>query len=458
MDFKRLSIRILAGMVRGFSSGARKVLARFDFIPRIFVYSGKFIFKILIFPVYRLFYVLKYKMFSIYSPAKSKMFYFLNKSYLAHILIVVLGLTVMMNAINAEELRTEGFGEQTIIYSVVSKEVPEELTEEYQSSYSGDKILSYLDNSAAVESQMAIDGSSAIEPNDLVTEFSGTTEGGAAVVKPNIIEPIKPEDLSGQVETNIKGILVYTVQPSETISSIAEKFKVSVETILWQNGLTAVSVIKPGKQLEILPVIGVTHKVKSGENIGSIAKKYGVGQDKIISANNLFDINDIKIGQKIIIPGGKMISPYVSKQKYAQNNVPPVSPISKLFLPPTQTIISSGLLWPTSARIITQYYSWRHMAIDIAGPLGTPIYASDDGEVVLSGWSTGYGYNILVDHGNGMRTRYAHNRKLYVEKGDQVIKGQTIAAMGSTGWSTGSHVHFEIIVAGVKKNPLSYVK
>ena len=411
----------------------------------------------MIFPVYRLFYVIKYKIFNVYAPAKSKVFYFLNKSYLAHLLIIIIGFGVMINGLSAEELRAEGFGEQTIIYSVVSKEILEELTEEYQSSFSADKILSYLDNTASVESQKGMVDFDADSPGDMITEFSSLTEGGAAVVKPNIIEPIKHGSI-GPAPTANKGVLVYLVQPGETISAIAEKFKISVETILWQNNLNAKSVIKAGNQLEILSVTGVMHKVKSGENIGSIAKKYKVEQEKIISANNLFDVNDIKIGQKVIIPGGKLIVPYVSKPNLAQKNVPTVSPISKLFLPPTQGILSSGMLWPTSVRIITQYFSWRHMGLDIAGPKGTPLYASDDGEVVLSGWSTGYGYNILIDHGNGRRTRYAHNSKLYVEKGDQVVKGQTIAAMGSTGWSTGSHIHFEVIVGGVKKNPLAYVK
>ena len=457
MDFKQISIKLIARLIRGFSSVAMKVLARFDFIPRIFVYLGKGLFKILIFPVYRLFYVIKYKIFNVYAPAKSKVFYFLNKSYLAHLLIIIIGFGVMINGLSAEELRAEGFGEQTIIYSVVSKEILEELTEEYQSSFSADKILSYLDNTASVESQKGMVDFDADSPGDMITEFSSLTEGVAAVVKPNIIEPIKHGSI-GPAPTANKGVLVYLVQPGETISAIAEKFKISVETILWQNNLNAKSVIKAGNQLEILSVTGVMHKVKSGENIGSIAKKYKVEQEKIISANNLFDVNDIKIGQKVIIPGGKLIVPYVSKPNLAQKNVPTVSPISKLFLPPTQGILSSGMLWPTSVRIITQYFSWRHMGLDIAGPKGTPLYASDDGEVVLSGWSTGYGYNILIDHGNGRRTRYAHNSKLYVEKGDQVVKGQTIAAMGSTGWSTGSHIHFEVIVGGVKKNPLAYVK
>ena len=457
MDFKQISIKLVARTIRGFSSVAMRVLARFDFIPRIFVCFGKWLFKIFIFPAYRLFYVVKYKIFNVYSPAKSKVFYFLNKGYLAHILIVSIGFAVMINGLNAEELRADGFGEQTIVYSVVSEEVLEELTEEYQSSFFADKILSYLDNTASVESRKDIVDFGPDYTGDMITEFSSLTEGGAAVVKPNIIEPIKLGSI-GSAPTANKGALVYLVQPGETISAIAEKFKISVETILWQNNLNAKSVIKAGNQLEILPMTGVMHKVKNGENIGSIAKKYNIAQEKIISANNLFDVNDIKIGQKVIIPGGKLIVPYISKPNLAQKNVPIVSPISKLFLPPAQGILSSGILWPSSARIITQYFSWRHMGLDIAGPKGTPLYASDDGEVVLSGWSTGYGYNVLVDHGNGMRTRYAHASKLYVEKGDQVVKGQTIAAMGSTGWSTGSHIYFEIIVAGVKKNPLAYIK
>ncbi|MEK7512243.1 MAG: LysM peptidoglycan-binding domain-containing protein, partial [Patescibacteria group bacterium] len=291
MDFKRFSVKIIAGLVRGFSSVAMRILARFDFIPRTFVSVGKGLFGIFVFPAYRLFYVIKYKAFNVYSPAKSKVFYFLNKSYLAHVLIIVIGFAVMINGLSAEELRSEGFGEQTIIYSVVSKEILEELTEEYQSSFSADKILSYLDKSAVMESQKGIIDYGSDLPEEMVTEFSSTTEGGAAVVKPNIIQPIKLENI-GAMPTSVKGIFVYTVQAGETISAIADKFKVSVETILWQNNLTAKSMIKAGMQLEILPVAGVVHKVKNGENIGSIAKKYNVSQDKIISANNLFDVND----------------------------------------------------------------------------------------------------------------------------------------------------------------------
>ena len=132
--------------------------------------------------------------------------------------------------------------------------------------------------------------------------------------------------------------------------------------------------------------------------------------------------------------------------------------ITKLFQQPQNVVAGDGFVWPAGVRRISQYYSWRHTGLDIAGPTGTNIYAMDSGVVTFSGVSNGYGYNILVDHGNGMKTRYAHASKLYVEKGETVTKGQVIMAMGSTGWSTGPHLHFEVIVNGAKKNPLSYIK
>ncbi|MBT5338135.1 M23 family metallopeptidase [Candidatus Falkowbacteria bacterium] len=456
MQIKRIFIKILAGFFRGFATLSRSVFARCKFITRFFETIGKGVFRYLFFPVYRLFYIFKYKVLNIYAPAHSKVYYILNKTYLVHVVIVVIGLAVVVNSINAQELREGNFGERTIIYSVVTKELMEELTEETQIVETSDQVLSYLDNTASVGSSGGSE-SDILASDQLVTEFSTITEGGAAVVKPNIIEPIKIEDLPQVTTPSRSRIIEYTVLPGETVSAIAEKFNISVETILWQNNLGVRSLIRPGDDLEILPTSGIAHKVSRGENIGSIAKKYNVESEKIVSYNNLFDVNDIKIGQYLIIAGGKKISPYISKPSYA-GSVPSVSPISKLFIPPSQNVVSSGMLWPTSVRRISQYYSWRHTGLDIAGPKGTPLYASESGKVTYSGWSNGYGYNVMIDHGNGTKTRYAHASKLYVSKGDSVVKGQTIAAMGSTGWSTGSHIHFEVIVSGGKKNPLSYVK
>ena len=100
----------------------------------------------------------------------------------------------------------------------------------------------------------------------------------------------------------------------------------------------------------------------------------------------------------------------------------------------------------------------RHYGLDIANKTGTPLYAADSGTVESAGWGAGYGYNIVIDHGGGKKTRYAHMSKFYVEKGAKVSKGMPIGEMGSTGWSTGPHIHFEVIINGKKYNPLNYIK
>ncbi|MDD4271639.1 MAG: M23 family metallopeptidase, partial [Patescibacteria group bacterium] len=119
---------------------------------------------------------------------------------------------------------------------------------------------------------------------------------------------------------------------------------------------------------------------------------------------------------------------------------------------------SNKLAWPTVGARLTQYFSWRHYAIDIANKTGTPIYACDAGVVEVAGWGTGYGNQIVIDHGGGRKSRYAHMSKFYVGKGEVVKKGEAIGLMGSTGWSTGPHLHFEYIINGVKYNPLNYLK
>jgi murein DD-endopeptidase MepM/ murein hydrolase activator NlpD len=118
------------------------------------------------------------------------------------------------------------------------------------------------------------------------------------------------------------------------------------------------------------------------------------------------------------------------------------------------------MIWPTPGRRITQYYSWSHQGLDIGDKIGTPLYAADDGVVIIAqgGWNGGYGNTILLDHGGGKRTRYGHASKLFVKVGDEVKKGETIAAMGSTGRSTGPHLHFEVLVNGTRYNPLNYIK
>ena len=261
-------------------------------------------------------------------------------------------------------------------------------------------------------------------------------------------------------DSNRPEIIYYTVANGDTISSIANKFQISVNTILWSNNLTAFSLIRPGDNLTILPVSGTVYTVKSGDTVGRVALKFGVEESSIFQYNNIKNANGLVIGKTIIIPGGKKISdivvvvksPVVIKVSNA------VAVIEKLINPKKATPSGSSMLWPTEGHTITQYFSWRHTGLDIANRVGTPLYASEDGTVEFSGWSNGYGNNVVINHGGGKKTRYAHASKLFVKVGEKVDRGEQIAAMGSTGNSTGPHVHFEVMLNGVKYNPLSYIR
>ncbi len=249
-------------------------------------------------------------------------------------------------------------------------------------------------------------------------------------------------------------IITYTVQRGDSISTIARKFGIKVKTILWENNLSSYSIIRPGDKLRILPIDGVTHKVKNGENLSYIAKKYDTEAKEILKANKLADASYLKIGQELLIPNGKKITTTYKPKTYSG-----FTAIQKIVKAPNSTNITANkMAWPTVGHRITQYFSWRHNGLDIANKIGTPIYAADAGVVEFAKWGRGYGMEILINHGGGKKTRYAHLSKFFVKKGQKVSKGETIGAMGSTGWSTGPHIHFEVIINGKRYNPLNYIK
>lgn len=241
----------------------------------------------------------------------------------------------------------------------------------------------------------------------------------------------------------------YIVQEGDTLSDIAARFGISIETILWENKLSLRSLLKPGMSLTILPVSGISHIVRRGETIGTIARRYKVEEREILEFNEIADTTIIAVGNKLIIPEG---APPAVPRPVTPRPVGPTLP------PPPVLVSGKGMIVPATYRRISQWFTYRHSGIDMAGPRGTPIHAALDGVVVFSGWARGYGYSILIDHGNGLATRYAHDAKNFVTKGERVERGQTIALMGSTGRSTGPHVHFETIVNGRFVNPLRYIK
>jgi murein DD-endopeptidase MepM/ murein hydrolase activator NlpD len=287
-----------------------------------------------------------------------------------------------------------------------------------------------------------------------VSELGTNIAGGLAITKPIIIPGAT---IAGE---NRQEIINYIIKPGDSLSSIAYNYNVSINTIMWSNNMTLRSIIRPGDTILIPPVTGVVHTIKSGDTLGKLALKYAVDEEKIIKFNMLADGGKIlTAGEKIMIPDGIMpqtviIQPTRTYNSYASISTPANS---------NQAVSVSGFVWPSAVRTITQYYSWRHAAIDIAGPLNSANYATKSGTVEVSqcGWNGGYGCYIIINHGGGVKTLYAHNNKILVSVGDYVNTGQTIGLMGNTGnvrGVTGIHLHFEIIVNGAKKNPLGYVR
>ncbi len=294
--------------------------------------------------------------------------------------------------------------------------------------------------------------------SDVSEEKEHLTYSNGALINSNPLNNNDGETVTSEPASR-QEIIYYTVGQGDTISSIANKFQISINTILWSNNLTAFSLIRPGDKLTILPVSGTIYTVKSGDTVGKIARTFGVEENSIFKYNNINGAGGLVIGKTIIIPGGKKLSNTVaSTRTTTKTSTGAAAVIEKLVKPSTGKDSGGSMVWPTSGHRISQYYSWRHTGLDIADKIGTPLYAADAGTVEYSGWSNGYGNNVLINHGNGKKTRYAHASKLYVKVGEKVGRGEQIAAMGSTGWSTGSHIHFEVIVNGVKKNPLSYIK
>jgi len=252
--------------------------------------------------------------------------------------------------------------------------------------------------------------------------------------------------------------LEYSVQDGDTLSVIADKFGVSMDTIRWSNSdkiKSVKTVLKAGDTLMIPPVTGVVHKVRSGETVYSIAKKYDISAQGIVDFPfNEFSNDEtfaLAVGQTLMVPDG--VVPDVQPWS-------PTSGLARVLTPDAGSVSATGSwIWPGSGRITQRYLAW-HKGIDIANKSGGAILAADSGRVVVAGWidNAGYGNRVMVDHGNGYLTLYAHMSKISVKVGQSVKRGDVLGSMGSTGRSTGVHLHFEIRTSGGNVNPFDYLK
>jgi LysM repeat protein len=298
------------------------------------------------------------------------------------------------------------------------------------------------------------------------------------------------EDLAAQSEISFSGIprlaqvhttipsrprqdvIKYTVVDGDTIFGIAEKFGLKPETILWSNYYVLLDdphALKPGQELNILPVDGTYHQWQQGEGLNGISKYYGVTPEDIINypANHLDaatvgDLShpNIAPGTWLVIPGGRR--EFISWS--APLGITRENPASARVLGPGACDPISGgavgygsFIWPSNKHYLSGFDytpSTNHWGIDIAGNEGEAVYATDAGVVVYAGWNNyGYGNMIMIDHGNNFQSLYAHLSAINVGCGQSVGQGDVIGAIGSTGHSSGPHLHFEIRAISSWVNP-----
>ena len=249
-------------------------------------------------------------------------------------------------------------------------------------------------------------------------------------------------------------IIRYVVKPGDTLSSIARRFGISVDTIKWANGLELnPDLLRVGQELIILPVSGVYHVVEEGETLEEIARRYKVKPEEIVNykPNGLKDVNDpLPVDKVLIVPGGE--KPWV----------PPRVSIYSGPIPEASRKGTGRFVWPVSGHITALFgqlvQNKPHRGLDIGSWTGAPVVASDSGYVAFAGWDrTGYGNLVIINHGNGFLTYYAHMSRIFVQRGQSVAQGQRVGAVGCTGNCTGPHLHFEIRYNNVYRNPLGFL-
>jgi len=232
---------------------------------------------------------------------------------------------------------------------------------------------------------------------------------------------------------NVHGsISVYTVRSGDTLSQIAKMFGVSVNTVVWANNIKN-GVIRPGDSLVILPISGVQHIVKKGDTVASIAKKYSADAREVALFNNLSENAKLAVGDEVTIPDGEMAFPA---------SFAPAPRVRGAGGPTYEGYYLRPILGGRKTQGLHGYNG-----VDLASYYGAPVFASAEGEVIVArydGWNGGYGKYIVISHPNGTQTLYSHLSQVITYVGRQVPRGELIGNIGSTGNSTGPHLHFEI--------------
>jgi len=262
-----------------------------------------------------------------------------------------------------------------------------------------------------------------------------------------------------------------TVREGQSLWAIADQYGTTVDALVAANGLQNPDLIRSGTQLVIPGVVGraapaprrpaarpgpgtrlVAVRISEGQTLWDVSRAYGTSVEEIVAANGLSSPDFVRAGQRLLVP---VPAAAVTPRRVATAIAESASSVAS-----SAIALAQGFIWPARGRV-TSAFGWRrwrhHDGIDIAAPYGTPVTAARDGVVIFAGWYYAYGKAVIVDHGDGLQTLYGHNSRLRVRVGQRVRKGDVIANVGSTGNSTGPHLHFEVRINGRAVNPMKYL-
>lgn len=430
---QRAAVFIIAGWFRWIHKNRHQMVMVLVFAGRPAVWTVRFLLRhVFVYP-YRVFLVARR-----FARAAGVTEFARSPRPLVHVAVVAIVIAVSITNLQARAAVAPSAGEKSVFFALVGDE--EELADEE------------LVDEAPARAPRSYWSPDAVEPplfgdvDDINFEdeagLNPPTVAGGAVLQPAF--PVGAPSVAPRNRTEF-----YVVQSGDSLERIANRFGVTISTIIWENKLSVRSIIRPGDRLSIPPVSGVLHTVRKGDTIASIAKRYGTTQEKILAWNVS---RVLAVGDRIVVPDGAPPAPPAP---------PRLAPVRSVIAPSPAAAGTGRMVWPTAWRIITQYFKWKHSGVDLDGDYTTPIYAADAGVVTHAGWGRtrgGYGLYIDIDHGNGFVTRYGHASKVFIQAGEPVARGQSIAMVGTTGRSTGTHLHFEVIKNGRRVNPLEYIR
>ncbi|MCO5205726.1 MAG: M23 family metallopeptidase [Anaerolineae bacterium] len=271
----------------------------------------------------------------------------------------------------------------------------------------------------------------------------------------SLVPALNPNTYQGKLPQH--DLQTYVVERGDTPGGIATQFDIAPETLLGGNEFLSSesSLLQVGVTLTILPIDGVLHDVRPGETLESISNKYGIPVDAIIA----YGPNNLEFPYRVY-PDTQIMVPGAVRELFVWT--PPQLPAagSSWWGSQAQPIVvgTGTFIYPVSARRFTQYYWYGHPGIDIASSEGASVYASDTGTVVYAGWNAyGYGNLVVINHGNGFETFYAHLSGFNVVPGQIVYQGNVVGYSGNTGQSSGPHIHFEIRLNGNRDDPCWYI-